>query len=142
MSKFLITFDMNTSCLKDNYHGNNYNNAYADIKNVLAKHGFDNFQGSVYMGHDEVSEAHGTVAIQELTARFDWFYSCVSNIRFLRIESDLKAQFIADGVHQAKQDFLGRVERLRKSLEQAGMAPEKIKQVVDDQRFELEHLKP
>ena len=27
MSRYLITFDMDTNCLKDNYHGNSYNNA-------------------------------------------------------------------------------------------------------------------
>ena len=25
MSRYLITFDMDTNCLKDNYHGNSYN---------------------------------------------------------------------------------------------------------------------
>ena len=35
MSRYLITFDMDTNCLKDNYHGNSYNNAYADIKKHL-----------------------------------------------------------------------------------------------------------
>ena len=44
MSRYLITFDMDTNCLKDNYHGNSYNNAYADIKNILAKHGFETFR--------------------------------------------------------------------------------------------------
>lgn len=68
---------MDTSCLKEHYHSNSYNNAYADIKTVLSKHGFNNIQGSVYLGNEGVSEAHGTIAIQELTARFDWFYSCV-----------------------------------------------------------------
>ena len=113
MSRYLITFDMDTNCLKDNYHGNSYNNAYADIKNILAKHGFENIQGSVYLGREGISEAHGTIAIQELTARFDWFYSCISNIKFYRLESDLNAQFIADGVYQAKQAFLQRVEQPR-----------------------------
>ena len=37
MSKYLITFDMDTNCLKRNYHGNNWNNAYADIARVLRK---------------------------------------------------------------------------------------------------------
>ncbi len=106
MSRYLITFDMDTNCLKDNYHGNNYTNAYSDIKTILARHGFENIQGSVYLGREGISEAHGTIAIQELTARFDWFYSCISN----RLESDLNAQFIADGVYQAKQAFLQRVE--------------------------------
>lgn len=138
MSRYLITFDMDTNCLKENYHGNSYNNAYADIKNILAKHGFENIQGSVYLGREGISEAHGTIAIQELTARFDWFYSCISNIKFYRLESDLNAQFIADGVHQAKLAFLQRVEQLRISLTEAGLSDEQINQVLEKQKFELE----
>lgn len=140
MSRYLITFDMDTNCLKQNYHVSSYNNAYYDIKNILSKHGFDNIQGSVYLGQDGISEAHGTIAIQELTARFDWFYTCVSNIRFYRLESDLNAQFIADGVHAAKQEFLRRVEQLKASLLQAGLSDEKIKEVLEQQKFELDAL--
>ena len=140
MSRYLITFDMDTNCLKNNYHGNSYNNAYADIRTILLKHGFDNIQGSVYLGHEGISEAHGTIAIQELTARFDWFYTCVSNIKFYRLESDLNAQFIADGVHQAKLAFLQRVEQLKKSLVQAGLTEQQIDDVIKQQQFELEGL--
>ncbi|MDO5651231.1 MAG: hypothetical protein Q4G13_03725 [Moraxella sp.] len=140
MSRYLITFDMDTNCLKENYHTSSYNNAYADIKNVLARHGFDNIQGSVYLGHDSISEAHGTIAIQELTARFDWFYPCVSNIKFYRLESDLNAQFIADGVYQAKQAFIQRIEQLRLSLVQAGLTSEQITKVLAEQNFELDKL--
>lgn len=140
MSRYLITFDMDTNCLKDNYHGNNYTNAYSDIKTILARHGFENIQGSVYLGREGISEAHGTIAIQELTARFDWFYSCISNIKFYRLESDLNAQFIADGVYQAKQAFLQRVEQLRISLTEAGLSDEQINQVLEKQKFELESL--
>ncbi|HEZ0916179.1 TPA: VapD [Neisseria meningitidis] len=138
MSRYLITFDMDTNRLKDNYHGNNYTNAYSDIKTILARHGFENIQGSVYLGREGISEAHGTIAIQELTARFDWFYSCISNIKFYRLESDLNAQFIADGVYQAKQAFLQRVEQLRISLTEAGLSDEQINQVLEKQKFELE----
>lgn len=140
MSKYLIVFDMDINCLKDNYHNKSYNNAYNDIRNILSKHGFDNIQGSVYLGRENISEAHGTIAIQELTARFDWFYSCVSNIKFYRLESDLNAQFIADGVHQAKQEFTKRIERLRLSLSEAGLSAEQIKKVIDKQEFVLENL--
>lgn len=141
MSRYLITFDMDTHCLKEHYHGNSYNNAYNDIKSILAKHGFENIQGSVYLGHENVSEAHGTIAIQELTARFDWFYSCVSNIKFYRIESDLDAQFIADGVHRAKQVFMQRIEQLKTSLIQAGLSDEQIATILSQQNFELDGLK-
>ena len=131
---------MDTNCLKNNYHGNSYNNAYADIRTILLKHGFDNIQGSVYLGHEGISEAHGTIAIQELTARFDWFYTCVSNIKFYRLESDLNAQFIADGVFKAKQAFFQRVEQLKKSLVQAGLTQEQIDDVIKQQQFELDGL--
>lgn len=140
MTQYLITFDMDTNCLKNNYHGNNWNNAYYDIKHVLAKHGFDNMQGSVYLGDEGISEAHGTIAIQELTARFDWFYQCVSNIKFYRIEADLDAQFIADGVHQAKQAFAQRMENLRQSLIATGLTDEQIQKVLAEQNFDMESI--
>ncbi|WP_298066012.1 hypothetical protein [uncultured Acinetobacter sp.] len=140
MSKYLITFDMSTECLKANYHGNNYTNAYSDIGRILRKHGFNSIQGSVYMGDEGISEAHGTVAIQELTFQYDWFYTCVSNIRFFRLESDLNAQFIADGVHNAKIAFQQRISQLRQSLEAAGLDVVAIEQIIAKQNFEMENF--
>ena len=64
----------------------------------------------------------------------------MSNIKFYRLESDLNAQFIADGVHQAKQAFLQRVEQLKKSLVQAGLTQQQIDEVIKQQQFELEGL--
>ena len=140
MSKYLITFDMDTSCLKQNYHGNNWNNAYADIARVLKEYHFEGIQGSVYLGAEGVSEAHGTLAIQKLTAIYDWFHSCVSNIRFYRLESDLNAQFIVDGVYHAKQQFLKRMEALRLSLQQAGLTEVQIEKVLKQQNFDFQQL--
>ena len=40
MAKFAIAFDLDTDTLSKTYGGNNYNNAYADIKSVLEKNGF------------------------------------------------------------------------------------------------------
>lgn len=140
MSKYLITFDMDTSCLKGSYHGNNWNNAYTDIANTLKKHGFERIQGSVYLGRDGISEAHGTLAIQELTAIYDWFYACTSNIRFYRLESDLDAQFIADGVYAAKQRFVQQVESLKQSLITAGLNESQIQKVLSEQQFNLPKL--
>ncbi len=139
MSKYLIAFDMNTACLAEQYHGNSHTNAYGDIKQVLQKYGFSNMQGSVYIGGEGVSEAHGTLAIQELTAKYDWFYSCVSNIKFYRLESDLDAQFIADGVHQAKQRFNQRLAEMEMSLIEAGLEQHKINRILSDQQFSLEN---
>lgn len=132
---------MDTNCLKENYHGNSYNNAYSDIKNTLLKHGFENLQGSVYLGQEGISEAHGTLAIQELTAKYDWFYPCVSNIKFYRLESDLNAQFIADGVYQAKQAFIQRIEQLKLSMQQVGLTEAQINHILAQQKMELDNIK-
>lgn len=137
MSQFLITFDMNTTCLKDNYHSNNPNNAYADIRNVLQKYDFTNIQGSVYLGSQKVSEAHGTLALQELTAKYDWFGACVSNIKFYRIESDLDAQFIVDGVVKMKANFTKQLLELEKELESAGVTKAQISKIISNRKIQL-----
>lgn len=133
MSRYLITFDMDTNCLTEKYHHNNPNNAYADIRRVLEKHGFKNIQDSVYLGDENISEAHGTIAIQEVTYKFDWFNPCVSNIRFYRLESDLNAQFISDRVHEAKQASRARLELLRESLIESGLNEAQIEQILAKQ---------
>ena len=140
MSKYLITFDMDTNCLKENYHGNNWNNAYYDIANILGKHGFNRIQGSVYLGEEGISEAHGTIALQELTATYDWFYACVSNVRFYRIESDLDAQFVLDGVHQAKQRFNLRIESLRQNMLENGLTEQQIENILKHEQFDIKQL--
>lgn len=139
MSRYLITFDMDTNCLKENYHGNSYNNAYYDLRNVLEQHGFEHLQGNVYLGQEGVSEAHGTLAIQELTAKFDWFYPCVSNIKFYRIESDLNADFIAENVHRAKQAFNQQLKALEQTLLETGLTQTQIDEILQKQQFSLEH---
>ena len=45
---FAIAFDMVVAQLEDNY-GEPYNNAYYEIKHVLADYDFVNLQGSVYL---------------------------------------------------------------------------------------------
>lgn len=139
MSKHLITFDLDTTKLKNLYHGNNYNNAYYDIRSTLSRYGFENIQGSVYLGQEGVSEAHGTIAIQELTAKYNWFYECVSNIKFYRIEADLNAQFIADGVNEARKRFYSQLEDMRKSLLSVGLTPDKVNEIIGQQQFKLEN---
>lgn len=136
MSKYLISFDLNQDCLKEHYHANHANNAYANIAQVLRKHGFDNIQGSVYLSNsDKISEAHGTIAIQEITAMYDWFAKCVSNIKFYRLESDLDAQFIVDDVEKKRQAFMQHLQQLHNSLIQAGLSEDKIKKILNEQHF-------
>ncbi len=50
---YAITFDMDIDSLKLNY-GDPYNNAYAEIRRVLQKQGFNWQQGSVYFGGENI----------------------------------------------------------------------------------------
>lgn len=137
MSKYFIMFDMNTECLYENHQDNNQTNAYTDITLILKNHGFEKIQVGVYIGQEATSEVHCTLAIQELTAKLDWFYSCISNITFYRLESELDAQFIADRVHNAKTEFNSRISMLEQSLIASGMNDKQIKNILSSQQFAI-----
>ncbi len=138
--RYQIIFDMDTKLLEELYHGNSDNNAYTDIRSVLNRYGFKNIQGSVYNGDEGVSEAHGTMAIQELTAKYSWFNPCISNIKFYRLESELNAQFISDAVHAARLKFQKQLDNLKSQLIEAGVPEDKIQAILKDQTFEYEGL--
>lgn len=88
MAKYAIAFDLDTETLSQTYPGNNWNNAYADIRNVLAQHGFSRQQGSVYFGDDAVDAVRTVMSVQDLARRYSWFEPSVRDIRMLRIEDD------------------------------------------------------
>lgn len=86
---FAITFDLDTESLKNMYHNGSYNNAYTDVRRVLVdEYGFSWQQGSVYFGGTSVDAVSCVLAVQDLTARFDWFAPSVKDIRMLRIEDN------------------------------------------------------
>ncbi len=83
---YAIAFDMDTEALQLNYGGPSFNNAYADIRKVLLKHGFTWQQGSVYFGTERVNAVTCVLAVMDLSATFPWFSISVRDIRMLRIE--------------------------------------------------------
>jgi virulence-associated protein VapD len=85
---YAICFDLDTERLGQNYHGANPNNAYADIRRILERHGFVNQQGSVYFGNDQTDPVRCVLAVQEVTNTYDWFRVVVRDIRMLRIEEN------------------------------------------------------
>ena len=91
MDRTLIVFDMDTHCLERNYHNPSWRNAYTDIQRILKKHGFTNIQDTVYLSDVGIKQAHGTLALQEVAARFEWFYYCASNIQFYELKDDFNA---------------------------------------------------
>src|SRR5206468_1336658 len=62
---YAIAFDMDIDALRANY-GDPYNNAYQEIRRVLARHGFTWQQGSVYFGGDTVTAVTCVLAAQDL----------------------------------------------------------------------------
>lgn len=140
MDRCLIVFDLDTKALENSYHNASWQNGYADIKRILNKHGFTNIQGTVYLSEQGIRQAHGTLAIQEVAARYRWFYQCVSNIKFYDLADDFNAHFIIESVEQARLVFERRIEALRQQLVDAGVEPAKIEQIVGKQTFSLEEM--
>lgn len=139
MDRCLIVFDLDTKCLEEEYHNKSWQNAYADIRRVLNKHRFNNIQGTVYLSEVGIRQAHGTLALQEIAIRFAWFEKCVSNVQFYDLADDFNAQFIVEGIAQARQAFQRRIDDLRKQLLAAGLAPEKVDEIIGNQEFSLEN---
>jgi virulence-associated protein VapD len=139
MERCLIVFDLDTKCLETQYHNSSWQNAYADIRRVLNKHRFNNIQGTVYLSEVGIRQAHGTIALQEIAIRFSWFEKCVSNVQFYDLADDFNAQFIVDGIAQAREAFERRIANLRQQLLLAGLTPEKVDEIIGSQVFSLEN---
>ena len=142
MDRCLIVFDLDTKLLEQHYHNASWRNGYADIQRILSKHHFTNIQGTVYLSEAGVRQAHGTLALQEVAIRFPWFEKSVSNIKFFDLADDFNAQFIVDGIAQARAAFLQRVAGLRQQLLDAGLATEKIDEIIGQQQFTLDNVAP
>ncbi|QIW15554.1 virulence factor [Pasteurellaceae bacterium RH1A] len=140
MDRTLIVFDMDTHCLERNDHNPSWRNAYADIQRILKKHGFNNIQGTVYLSEVGIKQAHGTLALQEVAARFEWFALCASNIQFYELKDDFNAQFIVEGVQQARQAFYRSLDNLRKELLEAGLTEDKVEEIVNKRQFSLQYV--
>ena len=140
MDRCLIVFDLDTKLLEEHYHNASWRNAYADIQRVLSRHRFTNIQGTVYLSERGVRQAHGTLALQDVAIRFAWFDKCVSSVQFYDLADDFNAQFIIDGVTQARAAFERRVALLRQQLLDAGLSMDKVNEILGQQQFSLESM--
>ena len=85
-SMYAIAFDMDTELLQQHYGATSHNNAHADIRKVLQKHGFAWQPGSVYFGGEKVNAVTCVPAVIDVSAAFPWFSQSVRDIRMPRIE--------------------------------------------------------
>ena len=106
---------------------------------MLVRHRFANIQGTVYLSERGVRQAHGTLALQEVAIRYAWFDKCVDNVQFYDLADDFNAQFIIDGVTQAREAFDRRIAALRQQLIEAGLTEDKVNEIIGKQEFSLEN---
>jgi virulence-associated protein VapD len=85
---YAVTFDLDTSCLGEEYHTPSATNAYGDIRKFMESNGFSWQQGSVYFGDENMTAVQCVITIQKLAKTFPWFPACVKDIRMLRIEEN------------------------------------------------------
>lgn len=82
---YAICFDLDTDTLKNQYHNESWNNAYQEIGRILARHGFEPQQGSVYFGDSKVDPVRCVLAVQDIVKECAM---AVRDIRMLRIEEN------------------------------------------------------
>lgn len=75
-----VYFDLGTNELKKAYPGNNYRNAYSDIKKFMVRHGFKHRQYSGYDSVEPMSNTKVTLILKELSEEFPWLKKCVKQI--------------------------------------------------------------
>jgi virulence-associated protein VapD len=85
---YAICFDLDTEQLNRHHGGPHPNYGYEEIRRILAKHGFNWQQGSVYFGDANVTPVTCVVAVQAVQKECPWFAKVVNDIRMLRIEEN------------------------------------------------------
>ena len=83
-----IAYDFNTDCLKENYHNTSWNNAYKDVRTFLETKKFTWKQGSLMYGDQDMTMVQATLVVQEMSQKFSWLASCLSDIRLLHVDLD------------------------------------------------------
>lgn len=84
---YAIAFNLDTEALRRYASATSSNNAYGEIRDILAAAGFRWQQGSLYFGAPLVVDAVACiVAARRLATDLSWFSECVRDIRMLRIE--------------------------------------------------------
>lgn len=141
MNRCMIVIDLDTALLESYYvgprGGTSINNAYSEIRNVLANHGFDAIQGTVYLSREGVRQAHATLAMQDLTVCCFWFAKCVHSVKMYDLADDFNAQFIVNGVENARLNFEAQQGKMRQKLEKKGLSIAEINEVLGESTFTL-----
>ncbi|MCM1333741.1 MAG: hypothetical protein NC084_07160 [Bacteroides sp.] len=75
-----VNFDLGTNALKEHYPGDNYRDAYSDIKKFMERHGFEHRQYSGYNSKEPMEDIAVSRLIAKLSNEFSWLKECVQKI--------------------------------------------------------------
>ena len=85
---YAIAFDLDCE-VAERLCGANFRGAcYQKIERVLAEHGFERRQGSLFFGGEDSDAVQCVVAVQDLDRRFHWFGRAVKDLRMLRVDEN------------------------------------------------------
>lgn len=85
---YAVTFDIDTSCLNNEYHTRLSNNAYKDIRIFMESNNFKWQQESVYFGNETINAVSCVLTVQALSKKYSWFAACVKDVRVLKIQEN------------------------------------------------------
>jgi cell filamentation protein len=96
-----INFDLDTHRLEENY-GDNWRNAYTDIRRFMEENHFEHRQGSGYVSSEDCSKEEIHTLLYELTDSFSWFEPCIQRID---VTSVGKQYDVTAEIHAAKDEI-------------------------------------
>jgi virulence-associated protein VapD len=80
LTRKAINFDLDTKALQQNYHNASWNNAYDDVRILLAKFGFVHRQGSGYVSSEPKSDKDVLRCIKKMCIELTWLSGCVNKL--------------------------------------------------------------
>lgn len=75
-----MNFDLDTHQLKEHYPGENYRQAYDDLRRFFKRHKFSHRQGSGYISDVKLGTADIYDLMDELNQQLPWIGVCVNKI--------------------------------------------------------------
>lgn len=85
---YAIAFDLDTA-IAEKMCGPNFRGVcYPKIAAVMAEHGFNRQQGSLYFGDEDSDAVKCFMVVRDLDDRFAWFGRAVRDLRMLRVDED------------------------------------------------------
>lgn len=72
-----LSFDLDTSVLKEIFGEDNYAKAYSDIKSFMKKNDCEHIEGSVYMSNYDMSNLEVLNLLADLKEQYPYITKCV-----------------------------------------------------------------